>query len=275
MAEQQRRISELYTYLAAAYDGQDFPEVYSHTANITEFVANVNNFRLEAMKDQEKVDGYLKEIKTLQSQISSLRSIDQGFANKYGVSLKEYQETYAGTELAQMDEYLRATGKAQALHLNAAVGYLEKVDEQAKKMLDGWDRVEKNARTQLILDAVVNAIDIISGIGLAGAGVAFLYKGRDLTKSEFTAPRLFWDLGTNGGDALDLVSVALNTYNVYDNLDRLGITKKSSDVLEWIQKEVNGITGQGGNFDRLVERLKAWVKDENKDPGDPNPFIPV
>jgi hypothetical protein len=276
MATQQRRISELYTYLAAAYDGQDFAQVYSHASNVGEFASNVDKFRLEALKDQGKFDTYLTEIKRLQLQMNALRGIDQGLADKYGVSLKEYHETYASTELSQMDEYLRATGKAQALHLNASVGYFEKLDEQAKGLLDGWNRVESNARRDLIVGAIVNAIDIITGIGLGGAGIAFLYKGRDLSKPEFTATRLFWDLGTNGGDAVDMVSVALNTYKFYDNIDRLGINKKSSDVLEWIEKKVNTITGKGGNFDLLVEKLKShvkWVQEQGEN--SPNPFIPV
>jgi hypothetical protein len=278
MATQQRRISELYTNLASAYDGQDFSLVYSHTANVGEFAANVNNFRLEALKDKDKFDAYLREIKSLQLQINTLRSVDQGFATKYGVSLKEYHETYAGTELAQMDEYLRATGKSQALHLNATVGYFEKLDQQSKALLDGWERVESNARRELIVGAIVNAIDIISGIGLGGAGIAFLYKGRNISSPEFTATRLFWDLGTNGGDAVDMVSVALDTYNFYSNIDRLGINKKSSDVLEWIEKKVGAITGKGGNFDLLVEKLKAhhsWVKEQEEHRGPPNPFIPI
>jgi hypothetical protein len=278
MGAKQRRVSELYTYLAAAYDGQDFPEVYSNGTNVGEFVENVNQYRIEVQKDNDKFAVYLGEIKQLDLEIRALRSIDQGFADKYKVSLQTYQETYASTELSQMDEYLRATGKSQALHLNAAVGYLEKVDEQAKELLDGWKRVEDNARKELIVGAILNVVDILTGIGIGGAGAVFLLKGRNLTKPEFTATRLFWDLGTNGGDVVDMASVALSTYNFYDNINRLGINKKSTDVLDWIQKKVDGITGKGGNFDILVEKLKdhaKWAEEERENQPPPNPFVPI
>lgn len=278
MGTKQRRISVLYTQLAATYDGQDFPEVYSQGSNVGEFVSNVEKYTVELKKDQNKFDTYLNEIHQLELEIGAVRSVDQGFADKYNVSLQEYHETYASTELAQMDEYLRATGKSQALHLNAAVGYMEKVDEQAKELLDGWNRVESNARKDLIVGAVLNVVDILTGIGIGGAGAVFLLKGRDLTKAEFTGTRLFWDLGTNGGDVVDMASVALSTYVVYDNINRLGINKKSNDVLDWLENKVNNITGKGGNYDTLVEKLKKhveWVKEEEKNQAPPNPFVPV
>ena len=274
----QRRVSELYTYLAAAYDGQDFPEVYSNGTNVGEFVENVNKYRKEVQKDNAKFDVYLSEIKNLDLEIRALRSIDQGFADKYKVSLQAYQETYASTELSQVNVYLRETGKSQALHLNAAVGYFEKVDEQAKELLDGWERVEDNARRELVVGAILNVVDILTGIGIGGAGAVFLLKGRDLTRPEFTGTRLFWDLGTNGGDVVDLASVALSTYNFYDNINRLGINKKTTDVLDWIQQKVDGITGKGGNFDKLVEKLKAhakWAEEERENQPPPNPFVPI
>ncbi len=277
MAGKQRRISQLYTFLASAYDAQDFPEVYSSGTNVTEFVNHASNFALEVKKDREKFDVYLSEINTLESEIKAFRSIDQAFADKYKVSLKDYQEQYGGPQLAQLDEYLEATGKSQATLLNAQVGYVQSIDAKSKEFLDGWEKVKDNAKKDLIWSSIFSVVDILTGVGIGGAGAVYLVY-RDVSK--MTTARKWWDVGTNGGDVVDLASVAMNTYNYFDKIEQMGINKTAPDVINWITNKVGNITGDNGNFSVLVKKLTEhakWAKeeDERRSNTPPNPFVPI
>ncbi len=193
------------------------------------------------------------------------------FAKRYGVNLKEQVEKYGGPYLTRFDEYAKITGEAQALMLNSQVRYIAAVDEQSKTLLDGWDKVKSQAKTEQILNSVWMVADVVSGLGIGAAGAYSLWT-RDART--WTNAKKFWDVGTNGGDVLDLVSVAFNTYNFYNSVQKLKINKTPNDINGWVQNQVKKITSKSGNFGLLIDRIRDHVTRAKEPRTDPNPWVP-
>jgi hypothetical protein len=271
MASKQRAISDAYTFLSETYDAQDFPDVRTDGTDLQDFIRHANNFAKGVWDDRAKFEPELNKIKKLEREIRLYKGIDEKFAKRYGVDLKKHVETYASSYVTKFDEYAKYTGESQALMLNSQVKYIATIDDKAKEFLDGWDKVKKNLKTETDFAAALNVVDVLTGLGI-GANGAFHLFTRDATS--WTNARKFWDTGANGGDALDMVTMAFNTYNFYAYIDKNAINKTPSDVTNWVKDKVTEITGKDGNFQLLINRIKDHVEAAKKPPTDPNPWVP-
>ena len=271
LVSKQRAISDAYTFLKVTYDAQDFPDVRAGGTDLQDFISHANSFAKGVWDDRGKFEPELNKIKKLEREIRLYKAIDEKFAKRYGVDLKEHVETYASSYVTKFDEYAKYTGESQALMLDSQVKYMATIDDKAKEFLDGWDKVKQNLKTETDFAAALNVVDVLTGLGI-GANGAFHLFTRDATS--WTNAKKFWDVGTHGGDVVDMVSVALNTYNFYTHIDKHAINKTPDDVTKWVKDKVTKITGKDGNFALLINRIKDHVEAAKKPPTDPNPWVP-
>jgi flagellin-specific chaperone FliS len=256
-AAKQRRLAELYTFLSAAYDSQDFPEVYASTHNVDEFVKHAMNFATEVKNDREKFNKYLSEIESLNEALKTSRDSMLEFSKKLNINLSDELKNYGGENFSTLNSYLQMTANAQAMTLDKQVKYLVKVDDKSREFMEGWEQVKKNHNNASTI--VLNLVDILTGIGIGGAGLLHLLT-RDVSKMTFA--RKWWDVGTNGGDVVDLTSVALSTYQVYNTLSKEHVPLNTQGAVDWIKNRVNELTGTNGNFQTLVSHINDYTRDK-------------
>ena len=74
MSAKQSQLSDLYSYLSAALDAQDFPEVYSEGTDVDGFLQHARNFTTEVRKDSGKFGDCLLQIDQLQSELKTMQA---------------------------------------------------------------------------------------------------------------------------------------------------------------------------------------------------------
>jgi hypothetical protein len=282
IASKQAYVTNLYTQMSVALDGQDLPQVLSTGTDVNAYINKAKEFMDETVKDYGKLQWYREQIEKTQLEIEAMNSVDEGFAKLYGVTLVDKREEVASVFMAKWRENLEQTQIAQAHSLNSQILYMEAVDEKSEELLKGWDSVKDAAKKSLIIGAVTAYLDILTSTGISGNAVYRLMndEGQKLLKSSTRTARAMWQAaGFRGGQALDYITMWMTTGKYLDGLNKNAI-KSSQQGYDFLNEKLDKLTGPKSNFQTLADRLKEhldWAKEEeerrNNTP--PNPFVPV
>lgn len=282
IASKQAYVTNLYTQMSVALDGQDLPQVLSTGTDVNAYINKAKEFMDETVKDYGKLQWYREQIEKTQLEIEAMNSVDEGFAKLYGVTLVDKREEVASVFMAKWRENLEQTQISQAHALNSQILYMEAVDEKSEELLKGWDSVKDAAKKSLIIGAVTAYLDILTSTGISGNAVYRLMndEGQKLLKSSTRTARAMWQAaGFRGGQALDYITMWMTTGKYLDGLNKNAITS-SQQGYDFLNEKLDKLTGPKSNFQTLADRLKEhldWAneEEERRKNTPPNPFVPV
>jgi hypothetical protein len=272
MVGQLQAIASTNKATAAAYAAKDFNYVFS-TENVGTFLPQAQTFLTDMMSDIQRFNDLQKNVSDISYAILKDQAVLDVAKKLYGFSDADINNLMPPELLGQIKAAQQDYANSLAILTNEVVVYTERIDDQAKTLLNAWDATKKaEATTQTF--AIINlVIDVLTSFGIGGNAVAqTIFKDwKDATKRGARYDRIWNGIGLRSGQVGDALQTALNT-GIW--LNKLNGVKTMEEVYDkWKDRDIS----TGENLQKLLDRVRDYEEQERKrqEPSEPNPFIPV
>lgn len=257
--------------LAAAYVAKDFNYVFD-TSSVASFLPQATTFLQNIPEDISRFQSLAKNVQDIENNNDKNDLTIQLIKNLNGLSDVDVNNLMPPELLGQLKAAQQDYAASTAILADEVTGYIQRLDSQAKVLLQAWDKTKKTEASSNVFGAITVVVDILTGLGIGGNAItqSIAKEFKEVTKGGATYDRLWNGIGLRTGQVGDMLQAAFNSGLWLSRLSGVvsieGVYDKSKDA----------DISTANNLKLLLERVKKYEEEEKwKQDRDPNPFVPI
>jgi hypothetical protein len=261
-------IASTYKTAATELNSQDFNNVRSDHSNVDMFADSASRFLAEMARDEAGMAKTKDDAIASQEKATALYRDLEKKAQIAGTTIAEVWKADT-PEVRSRDVYMKALAESTLDVSDAGKVYTEKIGANAQEYLDGWDQVEKNAKTAKLNEIIQNVFDVFSGGSIVATSTKKLATAFNSIKKGVDESFSYIDYAVNVGQQIDGIQIAVNEGWHGNSLTSISPGTTSGDALRKIDQEMLGVYektwGETGSIAKLTTKVRGFTREKAAD----------